>query len=77
MAAINIMRQSVVVSLAICRHTTMITATAPIFTASKKLRKGLDFCILGINGFKNATNKKEGKKMPNVAITAPENPFNW
>lgn len=72
--AITAVRQSDMLSLPISIHTAKMTATAAIFTASKKAEICADFLNFGIRGFNISTNKNEGRNMPIVAATAPVNP---
>ena len=74
--AIVVDLQSTKVSFPISTQTATITATAAIFTASKKAEMYLDFLSLGISGFKMLTKTKEGKNIPMLAATAPQIPFN-
>ena len=67
--------QSTMVSFPMSIHTAIITATAPIFTASKNAPIVFDFRKRGSNGFNIETNKNEGKKIPMVAAKAPQKPF--
>ncbi len=73
--AITMVRQSVSVSFVISMQTAMINATAATLTASKIAPMIFDFRILGINGFNSSTKRKEGRKMPIVAASAPAIPF--
>src|SRR5690606_13957864 len=54
--------------------TTIITATALTFTASRKIEKTLEFLSLGTIGLIIRTKIKEGRKIPAVAIKAPQIP---
>src|SRR5690606_30806822 len=74
--AIEMVRQSVSVSLPISTQTATITATAAMFTASKNAAITLDLRILGTRGFKMATKTKDGRKIPTVAAIAPKKPPN-
>jgi hypothetical protein len=69
-----ILLQFVIEALPISIHTTKIRAIETMFNVSKKEDIILDFLNLGINGLRNATNKKEGKNIPIVVATTPGNP---
>ena len=73
--AIRIVLQSIMVSLPISIITDRIIAMDTIFMVSKKADINLDFLSLGIRGFKKATNKNEGRKIPRVAAAAPPIPL--
>jgi hypothetical protein len=60
--AIEIVRQSVIASLAKLMQTVTMTETEAMLTPSRKAENGLDFCMRGTRGFSPATNTKEGRK---------------
>ena len=64
------------VSRPISNITPPITATAAIFTLSRKLLSNGDFLIFETKGFRIKVNIKEGKKIPAVAAIAPQKPVN-
>jgi len=76
-AAIKIVLQSVMLSFPISKQMTVIRATDATFTASKKEENIFDDLNFFTSGFSNATNKKEGRKIPIVETTAPLHPFSW
>ena len=57
--------------------TAIIIPTAPEFIKLNINDNTFDFFIDGIILTKIATNKKEGKNIPKLAITAPLSPCNW
>ena len=59
------------------RVTAIIIPTAPAFKYANMDDNTFDFLINGIILTKIATNKKEGKNIPRLAIVAPLNPYNW
>lgn len=71
--AIEMVRQSVMVSFPIVKQTAIIIATDATFTASKKVENNLEFLIFFTNGLSNATNTKDGRKIPMVEIRHPTN----
>lgn len=73
--AIKIVRQSVMVSFPITKQMAAIIATDATFTASRNTENSLEFRIFFTIGFNNATNTKDGKKIPRVDTTAPQNPL--
>ena len=73
-AAIVIDRQSSNVSLLISMITEKMIAMLAILTVSRNALIIFDLRSLGINGLSNATNKKQGRKMPIVADKAPPTP---
>jgi hypothetical protein len=62
---------SIITSLPISIITDKIMAIETMFIVSKNADITLDFLSFGMSGFKNATNKKDGRKMPIVAAIAP------
>ena len=75
--AIVIVRQSVMVSLPMEKHTETMMATDATFTASKKVENDLEFRIFLTKGFSKATNTNEGRKIPIVEMIAPDQPLIW
>lgn len=73
--AIDIVRQSVMVSLPIVKQTEIIIATEATFTASKNAENKVEFRIFFTSGLSKATNTNEGKKIPIVETSAPVSPF--
>ena len=71
MRAMVMLRQSVMVSLPIVKHTAAIIDTDATFTASKKSDSPLEFRNFLINGLSSATKTNEGRKMAMVEIIAP------
>ena len=47
------------------------------FTAFKKEENNFEPRIFRTNGFRNATKRKEGKKIPRVETIAPLIPLTW
>ena len=68
-------RQSVIVSLAICIQIEIIIATEDTLTASKKTEKAFEFRSFLTNGFNKATKTNEGKNIARVDINAPIAPL--
>lgn len=66
--------QSITVSLPISMTIDRIIAIDTILMVSKKADISLDFLSLGISGFRKATNKNDGRKIPIVATVAPPMP---
>lgn len=69
------MRQSLIVSLPIAKHTEIIMATDAIFTASKNAVNKLELRIFLTKGLSKATKINEGKKIPIVDTIAPDKPL--
>src|SRR5690606_21308836 len=74
-SAMVIVRQSVIVSLLITKHTDAIIATDATLTASKKADNPLELRILFIKGLSSATNTNEGRNIATVEINAPDSPL--
>ena len=72
MSVIITVRQSVMVSLPIIKHTAAIMATDATFTASKKADNAFEFRSFFIKGLRSATKTNEGKNMASVEIIAPD-----
>jgi len=77
MNAINIVRQSEMLSLPIVMQIAAIMATDATLTASKKADNAFELRIFLTKGLSNATNTNEGRKIAIVEITAPDNPLIW
>ena len=75
MNAINIVRQSVIVSFDIVMQIAAIMATEATFTASKKADKLFELRIFLTKGFSNATKINDGRKIAIVEIMAPDSPL--
>ncbi len=73
--AINIVRRSLIVPLPISKQTAIMTAIEATLTASKKAGNNFKVCIFLTSGFSKATKINEGKNIPIVEMSAPENPF--
>ncbi len=73
--AIKTVLQSVIVSMPIVIHTETIIATDATFTASRKIESLTEDLIFFNNVSNKATKIKAGKKIPIVAMIAPDQPF--
>ena len=74
-AAIKMVRQSVIVSLAIEKQMEAMMATDATLTASKKAENSTELRIFFTNGFNKATNRNAGTKIATVETTAPVHPL--
>lgn len=74
-AAIAIVRQSVMVSLPIVKQIETISATEAMFTASKNEENSFELRNNFTSGLNTATNTKDGRNTAKVEITAPEIPL--
>ncbi len=70
----TIVRQSKMLSLPISKTIARMMATDATFTASKNADILGERRNAGMSGFRNATNKNDGRKIPIVAATAPQSP---
>ena len=73
--AITIVRQSVIESCPSWKQMAIIIATEVILTASKKAENSFEFFNFLTIGFNNATNIKDGRKIPSVDTIAPIKPL--
>ena len=62
-------------SFPMAKQTEIMMATEAIFTASRNAENNTELRIFLTNGFRKATNTKEGRKMAMVEITAPDKPL--
>ena len=75
MNAINIVRQSEMLSLTIVMQIAAIMATDATLTASKKTDNAFELRIFLTKGLSKATKTNEGRKIAIVEIMAPASPL--
>ena len=71
----NKVLQSVMISCPIDKHTDKMMATEATLTASRKIESLAELRIFFNKGSNSATKTKAGKKIPMVAMIAPDPPF--
>jgi len=73
--AMEIVRQSVIVSFPIEKQTETIMAIEATFTASRKAENEFEFRIFRTSGFNKATKTNDGRKIAMVETIAPVSPL--